>query len=118
VKDSIICEGAHIEADLVQNSILGPRTVIKQGALIKNTYVIGNDFYSPPVQNSKIPDKLQIGENCIIDHAIIDKHVCLGKGVQLVNKKKLTHYNSEHVYIRDGIIIVSRGANIPDGFIL
>lgn len=41
-----------------------------------------------------------------------------GKGVKLINKDKLDHFNSDDVYIRDGIIIVPRGATLPDGFTL
>lgn len=118
ISDSIICEGSHIEGYMIQNSILGPRTVVKKGSVIKNSYIMGNDYYVPPVKNEKTPNSFQIGENCILDHVIIDKHVSLGKGTQLINEKNLTHYNSEHVYIRDGIIIVTRGASLPDGFVL
>lgn len=114
---SIVCDGSIIEADEVKKSILGPRTVVKTGTIIRNSYIMGNDFYSPPIASDRIPENLTIGENCIIDHAIIDKHVHIGNGVQLKNKNKLTHYNSEHLYVRDGVIIVSRGTNLPDGFI-
>lgn len=118
IKDSIICEGSTIEGDVIENSILGPRTVIKPGVILRNSYVMGNDYSSPQLKEGKLPQTFQIGENSLIDHAIIDKQVYIGKGVQLVNKNKLTHYNSEQIYIRDGIIIVTRGASIPDGFSL
>lgn len=115
---SIICEGSLVEADEISNSILGPRSVIKKGSLIKDSYIMGNDFYCPPIPTDRLPNELYIGENCTIRHAIIDKHVHIGNGVQLVNKNQLTHYNSDDIYIRDGIIIVTRGACVPDGFIL
>lgn len=118
VKDSIICEGSVIEADEVSNTILGPRTILHKGTIVRDSYIIGNDFFSSHIPNSRLPEKFQIGENCIIRNAIIDKHVCIGKGVQLINKNKLTHYDGQDVFIRDGIIVVSRGASIPDGFIL
>lgn len=118
LNQSIVCEGSIIEADEITNSILGPRSVVKKGSIIRDSYVMGNDFYTPPIQTGRLPDVLEIGEHCIIRNAIIDKHARLGKGVQLVNKNKLTSYNSDDIYIRDGIIIVTRGASIPDGFIL
>lgn len=118
VEHSLICEGSIIAADAITNSLLGPRTVVNEGTIIRNSYVIGNDFYSPPMHSGKYPNVLEIGRNCIIDRAILDKHVSIGNGVQLVNKNKLTHYDSDHIYIRDGIIVVTNGAVIPDGFIL
>lgn len=118
ISNAIICEGAYIEADAITSSIIGPRSVLKPGVVISNSYIMGNDFYTPPVQVAHLPQVLQIGESCIIDHAIIDKHVCIGNGVKLINRNKLKHYNSEHIYIRDGIIIVTSGACIPDNFVL
>jgi glucose-1-phosphate adenylyltransferase len=79
---------------------------------------MGHDFYIPPIHTSRIPEQLQIGENCLIQKAILDKHIHIGKGVQLTNKQQLTHYDGKNVFIRDGIIVVPRGASIPDGFVL
>ncbi len=45
VKDAIICEGSRVEADEVSNSILGQRSVVKRGTIIRDSYVMGNDFY-------------------------------------------------------------------------
>lgn len=118
VSNSIICEGAIVEGDEVSNSILGPRAMIKKGTIIRDSYVLGNEYYAPPIPSSKLPVNLHIGEDCIIKNAIVDKHVYMGKGVQLINKNKLDHYNGENIFIRDGIIVVPRGSSLPDGFIL
>jgi len=114
VVDSIICEGAIVEAAEIKNSILGPRTVVKEGSCIQNSYIMGHDFYKHP----RDEQPLQIGKNCFINHAIIDKNVLIGNNVRLVNKKKLTNYSSEQICIRDGVIVVPRGSCLPDGFVL
>jgi len=117
IKNSIICEGCIVEADEITHSILGPRTVVQPGSIIRDTYIMGNDFYIPPIHTARLPQQLHIGENCIIQRAILDKHVHLGKGVQLINKNNLTNHDEEHgVYIRDGVIVVPRGVSLPDGF--
>lgn len=118
VKSSIICEGSIVEADEITHSILGPRTVVKPGSIIRDTYIMGNDSYMPQLKSEKMPDQFQIGENCIIQKAIVDKCTCIGNGVQLINKNKRQHYDHELLYIRDGIIVIPRGTTIPDGFIL
>jgi|694.fasta_scaffold00191_91 glucose-1-phosphate adenylyltransferase len=117
IANSIICEGSFVEAAEVTNSILGLRSVIKQGSIIRHSYIMGNDFYTSP-KSDDISNTLLIGENCIVDHAIIDKNVHIGKNVQLINKNKLMNYSSDKICIRDGIIIVPRGTHLPDGFIL
>ncbi len=118
VDSSIICEGSIVEAKEIKQSILGPRSVVKKGTVIHESYLMGNDFYKHPVRTDKISPELSIGENCIIKKTIIDKNASIGNNVQLINKNKLEHYNSDDIYIRDGIIIITRGAVLPDGFIL
>lgn len=117
LKQSLICEGSIVEADEVTHSILGPRTIIEKGSIIRDSYIMGHDFYKSPVPDH-IPSNPGIGENCIIKKAIIDKNASIGKGVQLINKQNLSHYDGENIFIRDSIILVPRGANIPDGYIL
>lgn len=119
IDHAILCEGCIVEADEITRSLLGPRTIIKKGCIIRDTYIMGNDYYNTSVvDHQRLPSHPMIGENSIIKRAIIDKNACIGQGVQLINKQKLTHYNGENIYIRDGIIVVPRGATIPDGFIL
>lgn len=119
IRQTILCEGAMIEADEISHSILGPRTVVHKGSIIRDSYLMGNDYYASPfMDHQSLPPEPHIGENCILCRTIVDKNVTIGKGVQLINKQKLQHYDGDHVFIRDGIIIVSRGATIPDGFIL
>lgn len=119
VSQSIICEGSIVEGTEVTNSILGPRTVIKKGVVIQDSYIIGNDFYEPPKRGSqKLPSSFYIGENTVIKRTIVDKHTQIGENVQLINQKNLINYDGDNIFIRDGIIIVPCGATIPDGFIL
>lgn len=116
--DSILCEGAIINADEVTRSIIGPRSIVGEGTIIRDTYHMGNDFYSTRNESMLHPPRFEIGKNCIIKRAIIDKHALIGDGVQLVNKEGLSNYDSDIAYIRDGIIVIPRGATLPDGFIL
>lgn len=111
VENSILCEGTVIDAKEITHSIIGHLTTVQKGTIIRNSVVFGADP-SHPSQNN------DIGSDTIIDKAIIDRHVSIGNRVQLVNKQKLTTYDGDHIYIRDGIIIVTSGATIPDGFIL
>lgn len=111
IQNSIICDGSFIEASEVKHSIIGLQVRVKQETMIRNSYIIGNDSST----HSHSPTS-SIGENCIIDHAIIDKNVHIGKNVQLINKQKLKEYTDDKVCIRNGIIVVPRGATLPDGF--
>lgn len=116
ITNVIICEGAIVDALEVSDSILGPRTMVKKGTIIRNSYIMGNDYYTPPIRTARLPEKLSIGEHCLLDRVIVDKHVFIGNNVELTNKQNLNHYDGDNVYIRDGIIIVPRGVSLPDGF--
>jgi glucose-1-phosphate adenylyltransferase len=114
IDESIICEGCVIEAEEVSRSIIGLRTQIKKGTIIRDTVLMGNHFY-PPSLSSK-PTDSWIGENCLIEKAIIDEHVQIGHNVKLTNQKKYETYDGEGIFVRDGIIIIPSGAKIPDSF--
>lgn len=118
IDHSILCDGTTIENAKIKNSIIGPRTLIHPGTTINDTYIMGNDFFTPPTANSRMPSQLHIGKNTTISHAIIDRHVGIGNNVQLINKNNLSNYDGENIYIRDGIIIVPHGTFIPDNFAL
>lgn len=119
LQQSIVCEGAIVEAEELSHSILGNRSIIHQGTIIRDSYLMGNDYYEAPVRSHhRVPRHPHIGKDCVITHAIIDKNAVVGNGVKLINKDKLTHYDGHQIFIRDGVIIVPRGATIPDGFSL
>lgn len=119
VENSILSQGSIIEAKEISHSMLGLRSVVKKGTIIKNSIIVGNQFYSPPDSlQGALPDQFSIGENCHIEKAILDEHVKIGNNVQLINKNKLQSYDGPGIFIRDGIIIVSSGTTLPDGFIL
>lgn len=109
IENSLISEGSIIESSHIDHSVIGLRSCIKAGTKIDHSILIGNPCYAP--QN-----KFSIGENCLIKNSIIDEEVHIGNHVKLVNKKKLTTFDGDGVYIRDGIIIVATGAHIPDNF--
>ncbi|MBJ7448880.1 MAG: glucose-1-phosphate adenylyltransferase [Parachlamydiales bacterium] len=116
---TIVCEGSIVEAEEISHSILGARSLIQKGTIVRDSVIMGNDFYTPPAhEHQSLPSNLTIGEDCVIIKTIIDKNVSLGKGVRLINQQNLTHYDGPGVYIREGIIVVAKGATLPDGFTL
>lgn len=117
IQDSIICEGSIIEAKEISHCVIGLRSHIKKGTILRDTVMLGNHFYMPPSQaDAPLPKEFWIGENCLIEKAIIDEHVRIGNRVKLINKEKRKTYDGDGVFIRDGIIIVTSGAYLPDGF--
>jgi glucose-1-phosphate adenylyltransferase len=107
IESSIICEGSHIAADQIKKCIIGPRIKIGKGSILSDSYLLGGS-------EGQITE---IGEEVLIRKAIIDEGVQIGNRVQLINKNKLLNYDSENIYVRDGIIVIAKGAMIPEGFV-
>ncbi len=114
IEKSILMDGALVSAKLIKNSIVGPRSVIQEGTIIESSYLMGNEFYQHP----RTGKPAVIGKNCHIRKAIIDENTLIGDDVKLINEENLQNYDGPGVYIRDGIIIVVRGAEVPPKFCL
>lgn len=112
---SIICEGSIIEGKEITSSVIGLRSTIQRGTIIHDSILMGNNFYFRP-KHQNLPEKFEIGENCLIKKTIIDEHVLIGNNVRLINKENKINYDGENIYIRDGIIIIPAGVTIEDDF--
>lgn len=112
IDKALICEGSLIEAQEVTHSVIGVRSVLAQGAIIRDSLLMGNTAYSHDGEEVSFG----IGENTLISKAIIDENVSIGNNVRLVNKQGIQEFDSPdgRIHVRDGIIIVPRGARIPD----
>jgi glucose-1-phosphate adenylyltransferase len=113
IDSSLICDGAFIEAQEINQSIIGPRSVIYSNSVISDSYLIGNDYYCSSYQSVTQPLQPRIGKNCTIKRAIIDKNVQIGDNVTLVNKESLQEFQCEWFCVKEGIIIVPSGTTIP-----
>lgn len=116
VSSSLLCEGSIVEASRITQSIIGPRSIIGKGTTIEASYLFGNDCYEQFDRSTRSLRNFPIGENCEIRKAIIDKQVKIGNNVKLTNPTGLTHFDKGNVVIRDGVILVTSGAIIPDNF--
>ncbi|MCI5051585.1 MAG: glucose-1-phosphate adenylyltransferase [Simkaniaceae bacterium] len=117
ISQSIICDGSVVDADEVIHSLIGMRTVIGKGTKVHDTIVMGNSYYEPPkLSNLNHPPRYGIGSNCLIKKTIVDEHTLIDDDVHLTNEQNLTNYDSPHLYVRDGIIIIPSGTHLQKGF--
>lgn len=65
---------------------------------------------------------LGVGEGSRVAKAIIDSNARIGKEVSLLNKAGVVDGSNSNlpqgVVIRDGILVVMRGAQVPDGTVV
>jgi glucose-1-phosphate adenylyltransferase len=116
VTNSMISDGCLIEAGaVIENSVVGLRTRIGRNAVIRNSVLLGNDFYEEDGKNGQSGIPLGIGDGSVIERAIIDKNCRIGKGVHVLNERGLeTSPESPECMVVDGVTVVQRGAILPD----
>ena len=117
ISDGCVIVDAHIE-----HSIIGIRSRIEAGSIIKNSIIMGLDDYetSAEIQDGiarGIPP-LGIGKNTFIEKAIIDKNARIGDNVRISPEGKPEEYDGDNYYIRDGIVVVPKGGIIRSGTVL
>lgn len=114
---SVIAEGCIILAKKMERCIVGIRSRIGEGTEISNAIVMGNDRYETLEEIAKNDNRpnLGIGNNCHIRNAIIDKDVRMGDNVSIHGSVALKDAEEETHCIRDGIIVVKKGAVIANG---
>jgi len=116
---AIVAEGSIVQAKLVENAILGIRSRIDYGTIIKNAYIMGNDYFES-LEDLADPNKIPmgIGKDCYIENAIIDKHVRIGDNVIIRGHDALEDMETEHYVIKKGIVVLNKNAVIPSGTII
>jgi glucose-1-phosphate adenylyltransferase len=114
LESALIGDGAYLDSCSIETSVIGVRTVIKPGARITRSVLLGADRYDEPdVPTDHVP--LGIGRDVILDRVIVDKNARIGDGCRLTNEEKLDTYDGDGLYIREGIVIVPKGAEVKGG---
>jgi glucose-1-phosphate adenylyltransferase len=117
LRQAIIADGCIISDAHLERSVIGVRSIIQTGATIRNSIVMGADYYETTPANSEpgLPP-IGIGRNCVIDRAIIDKNARIADGVVITPEGKPADLDAGNYFIRDGIVVVPKNAVIPPGF--
>jgi glucose-1-phosphate adenylyltransferase len=124
ILDSILSDGCIVNGATITNSVIGLRSRIGKGVRIDSSFLMGADYYQS-IEEMRVDlvagnPRVGIGEETVINRAIIDKNARIGSGVRLLNEARVIHADGESgtYYIREGIIIVPKNAVIRDGQIV
>jgi len=106
----LLGEGCMITRAKINHSVIGVRSIIKSGASIKDTVMMGADYYD---DSGDIP--IGIGDNCQIEGAIIDKNVRMGQDVCIKPFPPGTELDTDAYSIKDGIVVIPKRTILPPG---
>ena len=120
---ALVSDGCAIgEGTTISRSVIGVRMQIGKNSRIVNSVVIGIDHYETPAEKAanlrRGHPNLGIGDNTVVENAILDKDAALGNNVRVVNAGHVTDGEGTNFVIRDGIVVIPRGAVIEDGTVI
>jgi len=106
----LIAEGCRINNATIEHSVIGLRSIIKSGSYIKDSVLMGADYYD---SSGTIP--IQIGENCHIEGAIVDKNVRMAQDVTIMPFPRGTEIETDAYTVKDGIVVIPKKTILPSG---
>ena len=112
---AVVSDGCIITDASLERCVIGIRSIIESGAVLRNVVMMGADFYETESTPPSGAPPVGIGRNTTINDAIVDKNARIGERVVISPEGKPSEYDGENFYIRDGIIIIPKNAVIPDG---
>lgn len=122
VRNSLVADGCLIESGtVIENSVIGLRCRIGRNVTIRNSVLMGADFYETADELAAAAaaglPPIGIAEGSYIDGAIIDKNCRIGRNVRVANDHQVTTTaETEEAMVADGIVVVQKGATLKDGW--
>jgi glucose-1-phosphate adenylyltransferase len=115
MENVLLAEGCKIHHARIRNSVVGLRSQIAEKAEIRNSVILGADYYEIPGVEVPRGVPLGIGPDCRIEGAILDKNTRLGAGVVIQPFPPGTHMDGEggNWYVREGVVVIPKDAVIP-----
>jgi glucose-1-phosphate adenylyltransferase len=122
IDHAVISDGCIINYARIARTVVGLRTIVEAGTELNRVVILGNDYYESheSVEQHERDGKprMGIGANCKISNAIIDKNARIGNNVTISPAGKPETADHELYFIRDGIVIIPKGAIIPHGTVI
>jgi len=124
IDHAVVSDGCIINRSTIRHSIIGLRMLVGEGTELHRVVALGCDYYesqeSIEAHEKAGKPRIGIGLNCRIENAIIDKNARIGNNVVISPAGKPDTFDHPHelYYIRDGIVVIPKGASIPDGTVI
>jgi len=116
----VIGDGSILTDSSLKHCVIGIRSFIGEGSRLEDVVMMGADLYETEEDLAANVvagrPRVGVGRNCQIHYAIIDKNARIGDGCNLTPKGNADgNYADGAIVIRDGVLIVPKGAVLPPG---
>lgn len=122
IDESLVCDGCILNRATLRKSVVGIRSILRQGAVIENSILMGADEFESYNEilanlNKGLPG-IGVGEHTVIRNAIVDKNARIGRNCQICNKDNKEEFDGDNYFIRDSIVVIPKNAIIYDNTII
>jgi glucose-1-phosphate adenylyltransferase len=115
LKDVLLADGCQIQQAEITHSVIGVRSVIASGTRIKDSVLMGADYYLDLDETDPTKPCIGIGPRCHIEGAIIDKNARIGADVNIRPFPTGTDITQEKWVVQDGIVVIAKNVVLPSG---
>ncbi len=112
IRQSLVADGCRLEGAEISSSIIGVRSQIGRGSQIRDSVILGADFYEDWAPGR---GPLGIGRNCVIERAIIDKNARIGDGCTIRNTEGVVEAEGASYSIHEGVVIIAKHGVLAPG---
>lgn len=114
---ALVSDGCICHAEEISNSVIGIRSRLGKGTIIRDSILMGNDYYQALSNMEQLPDNelLGIGNQCYIQNVIMDRNVRIGHNVTIIGSPNLEDEETPEYCIKEGLVIIKKGAFIENG---
>ncbi len=120
ISQSLAAEGSIITNASLVNSLIGIRTIIESGANLDGVVCMGASYYEDDLDKEENRRRgrpnIGIGRGTMAKRAIIDMNARIGDGCRIgmeQTERQDGDYGNYHII--DGVIVIPKGAVIPNG---
>jgi glucose-1-phosphate adenylyltransferase len=122
VRNALVSEGSIVVGAELERSIVGIRSRVARGSRIRESLLLGADYYETLEEIARAAARglppIGIGEDALIERAIVDKNARIGRGVKILNEAGDSNKDGDGWFIRDGIVVIPKLGVIPDGTVI
>ncbi len=123
LRHSLISDGCVVmPGATIDRSLLGVRSRIGRNSIVRETVIIGADRFETDAEReanrAKGRPSYNVGDGCVIERAILDKDCRVGNNVRITNQRKVAKEDGKFYSIREGIVVIPKGAEVPDNTVI
>ena len=106
----------------IDQALIGVRSRIGRNTVIRESVIIGADRFESEEERAQNQQtgrpNYNVGDGCIIERAILDKDCRVGNNVRITNHRNVQREDGKYYSIRDGIVVIPKGAEVPDNTVI